>query len=200
MNRPETNGPQIVLASSSPYRRDLLARLGLAANTLAPDIDESALSGETTQAYVQRLALAKAERVRSQGADAKLTIGSDQSAVLEDCRLIKPGSFERAVAQLKAASGRRVIFWTSVAVLSADRAFCQVDAVPTIVQFRTLSQSEIERYVATEQPFDCAGGFKAEGLGIALFEAIESSDPTALIGLPLIRLSQMLRAFGLEVP
>ena len=193
--------PRIVLASGSRYRRELLERLGFDAMTYAPNIDESIYPGENTEGYVRRLAIEKATRAIDSGASqADLFIGSDQSAHLDGEPLMKPGNFARTVTQLERASGRQITFWTSIAVLSADRGFRRVDAIPTVVRFRILTRPEIERYVASEKPFDCAGGFKAEGLGIALFESLESEDPTALIGLPLIRLSQRLREFGLEIP
>ena len=193
--------PRVVLASGSRYRRELLERLGLDALAYAPNIDESIFPGETTEGYVQRLAIEKATRAFDNGAfQADLSIGSDQSACLDGERLVKPGNFARTVTQLERASGRQITFWTSIAVLSADGSFQRVDAIPSVVRFRTLTRHEIERYVEAEQPFDCAGGFKAEGLGIALFESLESQDPTALIGLPLIRLAQRLREFGFQIP
>lgn len=189
----------VVLASSSPYRLELLTRLGISPVVRTPEIDEHIRVGEDVQSYVKRLALAKAKTVVRTG-ESGLFIGADQSAILNGNRLEKPGSFTRVISQLESESNREVMFWTSVAVVSGSGTCECVDAVSTKVTFRKLTSDEIRRYAAKEAPLDCAGGFKAEGLGITLFRAVESSDPTAVIGLPLIRLSEMLRDCGLALP
>lgn len=189
----------LFLASTSPYRRELLAKLGLAFEVARPEVDETPLTGETPTAMAERLADAKARWVGARHAHAWV-IGSDQVAELNGQPLSKPGSFERAADQLAAASGQRVEFHTAAALYrhSDRRAFRFCDL--TVVQFRTLSNHEIERYLHAEQPYDCAGSFKAEALGITLFDSIESRDPTALIGLPLIGLAQVLRLAGFALP
>ena len=188
---------EIVLASTSRYRRELLGRVVAGARSAAPDIDESALAGERPEAQVLRLARAKAARVAASCPDA-IVIGSDQLAAGSAGTLGKPGTAERARQQLATLSGTSVRFLTAVAVLDA-RSGRTLDALDvTEVQFRRLSPEDIERYVAREQPFDCAGSFKSEGLGIALFERVRSDDPTALIGLPLIALCRLLRELGVE--
>lgn len=189
----------LVLASTSPYRRELLARLGLPFDVARPEVDETPLAGETPEAQAIRLADAKAGAVATRY-PAGWVIGSDQVAQLDGSALGKPGSFERAADQLAAASGKRVAFYTAVCLYSfADRRTLTMRDT-TIVQFRSLDASEIERYLHAEQPYDCAGSFKAEGLGITLFESIQTSDPTALIGLPLIGLSRLLRDAGFRLP
>ncbi len=191
--------PTLVLASTSPYRRELLARLGVAFETQAPEVDETAAPEESVPVLVARLAAAKAQAVaakRTQG----LVIGSDQAASLDGIALGKPGDAETACRQLKALSGRSVRFHTGVCVLDATDGRRWESMDETVVRVRDLSDAEIGRYVATEQPFDCAGSFKSEALGIALFDAIETSDPTALIGLPLIAVCRHLRAAGLSLP
>lgn len=189
----------LVLASSSPYRRELLGRLGLAFETAAPEVDESQRPGETAGDYVTRLARDKAAALAPRFPEA-LLIGSDQAAVLDDAVLGKPGTPENTIAQLEAASGRTVRFFTAVHLLDAGSG-CQWDICNTCsVYFRELTTTEIERYVERERPFDCAGGFRAEGLGIALFERLETDDPTGLVGLPLIGLSRLLREAGLPAP
>lgn len=187
----------LVLASGSPYRKTLLARLGLPFEVVVAGIDESSRPGEAPRQLVRRLALEKAAAVATLRPEAWV-VGSDQLAVCDDRILGKPGSKERCVEQLLACSGRCVEFLTAVAVIrpGAETAGLHVDS--TEVRFRTLGQGEVERYVEVERPFDCAGGFKCEGLGIALFEAIRSEDPTALIGLPLIWLATTLRSEGLD--
>jgi septum formation protein len=187
------------LASTSRYRRDLLARLGLPFECTRPDVDEVPLAGEPPDALARRLADAKARAVGRRYPD-DWVIGADQVAELDGQALGKPGSFERAADQLAAASGRRVAFHTAVCVYRhADRrAFAFADR--TVVQFRALNSAEIERYLHAEQPYDCAGSFKVEGLGITLFASVESVDPTALVGLPLIGLSTALRAAGHALP
>lgn len=189
----------LVLGSTSRYRRELLQRLGLPFTVAAPDVDETPLPGETPRALALRLALAKAHAVAAQHPDA-VVIGSDQVANLHGQPLGKPGTHERARAQLQRMSGETVIFQTAVAVVCAATGFEQVDLAPVEVRFRTLTGDEIERYLHAEQPYDCAGSAKSEGLGISLLDAILSDDPTALVGLPLIRTCRMLRAAGLTLP
>lgn len=189
----------LVLGSTSRYRRELLQRLNLPFDVTAPEVDEAPLPGEAPRALALRLALAKARAVARQHPEA-VVIGSDQVADLAGEPLGKPGCHERAVQQLRQMRGQTVIFQTAVAVVCAATAFEQVELAPVEVQFRALSDEEIERYLRTEQPYDCAGSAKSEGLGIALLDAIHSDDPTALIGLPLIRTCRMLRAAGLVLP
>ncbi|HVI58445.1 MAG TPA: Maf family nucleotide pyrophosphatase [Luteimonas sp.] len=188
---------RLVLASASPYRRELLERLRLPFETLRPEVDETPLASETPGALVERLALAKARAVAAQRPDAWV-VGSDQAAELDGAPLGKPGARDAAIAQLGAMSGRTIAFRTAVAVVRGDQVFAALDT--TRVRFRTLSAGEISRYVDAEQPFDCAGSFKSEGLGITLFAAIESSDPTALVGLPLIAIADLLRQAGFALP
>lgn len=189
----------LVLGSTSRYRRELLQRLGLPFAVAAPDVDETPLQSEAPRALALRLALAKAHAVAAQHPDA-VVIGSDQVADLHGQPLGKPGTHERASAQLQRMSGETVIFQTAVAVVCAATGFEQVDLAPVEVRFRTLTGDEIERYLHAEQPYDCAGSAKSEGLGISLLDAILSDDPTALVGLPLIRTCRMLRAAGLTLP
>jgi len=188
----------LVLASTSRYRRELLTRLTANFRAVAPQVDEAALPGEPPATLAQRLAAAKARDV-AQRMPGALVIGSDQVADLDGRILGKPGAPDSARAQLAASSGREVVFHTAVCLVDARetpaRAFAAIDA--TRVSFRELAPDEIARYVAREQPLDCAGSFKVEGLGIALFERIESVDPTALIGLPLMALCRLLRAAGI---
>jgi len=190
----------LVLASTSRYRRDLLSRLTSRFRALAPATDEIALAGETAAALAVRLARSKARAVAKQCPDA-IVIGSDQSAELEGTILGKPGGIEAAHAQLAAASGREMSFYTAVCLVDSRGAEpCEFAALDkTRVFFRRLENDEIARYVEQERPLDCAGSFKAEALGIALFERIESQDPTALIGLPLIALTRLLREAGIDV-
>ena len=189
----------LVLGSTSVYRRELLQRLRLPFTVAAPDVDETALPGETPHALALRLARAKAHAVAAQHPGA-VVIGSDQVADLAGHALGKPGSHERAAAQLALMSGHSVVFQTAVAVVCHATGFEQVDLAPVEVRFRALSEDEIERYLRAEQPYDCAGSAKSEGLGISLLDAIVSDDPTALIGLPLIRTCRLLRAAGLVLP
>jgi len=189
---------RIVLASSSPYRRELLARLRLQFDTKTPGIDESALHGESAGATALRLAQAKARAVRGEFPRA-LVIGCDQVAELDGTCLGKPGSHDNAVAQLKAMRGKTVVFHTAVALLNSETGAMQAADVPTTVHFRDYSDGEIDRYLAAERPYDCAGSAKIEGLGIVLVERVSSDDPSALIGLPLMRLVTMLRAEGVTV-
>jgi len=189
---------RLVLASTSPYRRDLLARLGLPFDTARPGVNETPGPGESPLALAVRLAEAKAVDVASANGDAWV-LGSDQVAELDGTALGKPGDAERARAQLAAMSGRAVCFHTGVCLARGDgRRLAALDT--TTVRFRALSDGEIARYVAAERPLDCAGSFKSEGLGIALFEAIESQDPTALVGLPLIATARLLREAGFRLP
>lgn len=188
----------LILASGSSARRVLLERLGLAFSIAAPDIDEAPLPGETPRALVTRLARQKAEAVARHERQA-LLIGSDQVAVNGAAVLGKPLGHERAVAQLTAASGGDVRFLTGVCVLDAATGAAETHVDETIVTFRALSDEEIERYVRRETPYECAGSFKSEGLGIALFERVRSLDPAALQGLPLIWLSAALRRAGVRV-
>lgn len=190
--------PRIVLASTSRYRAGLLRRLLDNFEQIAPDVDEQPLPGEAPAARAARLATAKAAAV-SQHRDA-VVIGSDQVAALGDTILHKPGSSDNAHEQLRASSGNIVDFHTSLCVLDGREGRLQTHTDHTRVVFRALSDEEIRHYVARERPFDCAGSFKSEGAGIALFERIESEDPTALIGLPLIALARLLREAGIPVP
>lgn len=191
--------PALVLGSSSPYRRELLARLRLPFTTAAPQVDETPHAHETPRALALRLALAKAREVASRHPQA-IVIGSDQVADLAGQPLGKPGTHPRAVAQLRQMSGQTVVFQTALAVVCAAAGFEQTDLAAVEVRFRALGDAEIERYLQAEQPYDCAGSAKSEGLGIALLEAIHSDDPTALVGLPLIRTARLLRAAGLQLP
>ncbi len=190
---------KIVLASTSAYRRELLQRFGLPFETARPDIDESPLPDESPAATAERLAEQKARAVAAAHPDA-LIIGSDQVAHMGETRFDKPGTVERAVTQLQTMSGRTVIFHTALALLNTRSGRIQVDAVPTQVRFRTLSDEEIIRYVDKERPLDCAGSAKSEGLGITLLEALSGDDPNALVGLPLIALARMLRNEGVSLP
>ncbi len=187
----------LILASTSRYRRELLDRLGLPFQVARPDLDESALEHETPPALAQRLAQAKAGRISSQYPQAWV-IGSDQVAALDGLALGKPGTRERAIFQLGTMSGRKVAFHTAVCLMRGDTSLEFMDT--TWVSFRELQEDEIARYVDAEQPLDCAGSFKSEGLGICLFEAIESCDPTALVGLPLIAVARLLRQAGFNLP
>lgn len=189
----------LVLGSTSRYRRELLTRLGLPFNTAAPAVDESPLPGEAPRALALRLARAKATEVAARYPKA-VVIGSDQVADLDGQPLGKPGTHDRAVAQLRAMSGRTVVFQTALTVVCVESGFEQSDLAAVEVRFRTLDDAEIERYLRAEQPYDCAGSAKSEGLGIALLESIHNDDPTALIGLPLIRTARLLRAAGLTLP
>lgn len=189
----------IVLASGSRYRRELLARLGVAFATWSPDIDESALPGENPAQTAERLARSKA-RAAAQRHPGSLIIGCDQVAEVGGAALGKPGTLERARAQLAQLSGREALFHTGLCVLHAPSGREQARVVTTDVAFRRLDAAEIERYLAREPAFDCAGSAKSEGLGIALLSRLGGSDPTALVGLPLIALAEMLRAEGIPVP
>jgi septum formation protein len=196
---PASPPPDLVLASTSRYRKELLGRLNLAFGVQAPEVDETPLGGEPPVDTASRLALAKARAVgRNRG--GVLVIGSDQVAVADGLRLDKPGSLEKAREQLRHASGRQVTFHTALALLNTATGRVQAEVVPTTVRFRSLTADEIDRYLAAEPAIDCAGSAKVEGLGISLMEEIQSADPTALIGLPLIALSRMLRNEGVAIP
>jgi septum formation protein len=192
---------RLILASSSAYRRELLSRLGLPFEAIAPDIDETPLPGEAPQATALRLAAAKARAVAAAHPDA-LVIGSDQVATLDDLQIGKPGDHARALAQLQLMRGREVVFHTALCLWDgrvADPAgAAQIENVQVKVRFRDLPDAELDAYLRIEQPYDCAGSAKNEGLGIALLESIASTDPTALTGLPLIALTGMLRRAGVR--
>jgi septum formation protein len=189
--------PRLILASTSRYRRELLQRLRMPFEVVSPDVDESPQPGEAPGAMAARLALAKAEAVAAQQSDA-VVIGSDQVAELDGAAIGKPHTHDRAFAQLRAMSGRRVVFHTAVAVVRRERGFAQALLAPVVVTFRVLTDTEIDHYLRAEQPYDCAGSAKCETLGIALLAAIDSDDPTALVGLPLIRTCALLREAGLD--
>ncbi|SEQ64380.1 MAF protein [Pseudomonas sp. NFACC02] len=189
----------LLLASSSPYRRELLERLRLPFVCASPDIDERHHPGESATALVKRLAQEKAIALAAHF-PKHLIIGSDQVAVLGEQILGKPHTFERALEQLSASSGKSVSFLTGLALYNSQTGHCQVDCVPFTVHMRELSAPRISRYLHAEQPYDCAGSFKAEGLGVSLFHSTEGPDATSLIGLPLIRLVDMLAAEGVEIP
>jgi septum formation protein len=190
---------KLVLASTSAYRRMLLERFQLPFEVARPEVDETPAPGETPSQTAQRLAIEKARAVAGMY-PAALVIGSDQVAHVDGEIFGKPGTVERAVAQLQSMSGRTVIFDTALAVLNARTGSVRCESVPTRVKFRTLSDDEIIRYVEKERPLDCAGSAKAEALGITLLDSLSGDDPTALIGLPLIALSRLLRAEGVVLP
>ena len=188
----------VVLASTSPFRRELLTRLGISFETAAPDVDESPRQDETPDALVRRLSEAKARAVGE--SCSGLIIGSDQVATTGTDILGKPGTHECAAAQLQHLSGKTVTFHTGLCLLDSASGELQLDVVPFRVVFRQLDGERIERYLRHDQPYNCAGSFKSEGLGITLFERMEGDDPTALIGLPLIRLTTMLARAGVVLP
>ncbi len=188
----------VVLGSTSRYRRELLARLHLPFDVAAPEVDETPLPGEAPRELALRLALAKAKAVAARHPEA-VVIGSDQVADLAGQPLGKPGTHERAVQQLRQMRGQAVVFQTALAVVCLATGFEEVDLAPVRVQFRALTDTEIENYLQAEKPYDCAGSAKSEGLGIALLESIDNDDPTALVGLPLIRTARMLRAAGVKL-
>jgi septum formation protein len=200
MSSPPLSAPNrpVVLGSTSVYRRELMARLRIPFDVAAPDVDETPQPGEKPQALAGRLALAKARAVAARYPQAAV-IGSDQVADLDGEPLGKPGTHARAVQQLQRMRGRIVVFQTAVAVVCLDSGFEQWDIAPVRVRFRDLSDDEIEAYLRAETPYDCAGSAKSEGLGITLLESIDNDDPTALVGLPLIRTCQMLRAAGVRL-
>jgi septum formation protein len=189
---------KLILGSTSPYRRELLARLRIPFEVAAPDVDETAQASETPKQLACRLAMAKARAVANQF-PACVVIGSDQVAELEGQALSKPGNHARATAQLQQMRGKTVIFQTAVAVVCQETGFAQMDLAQVKVKFRALSDAEIEAYLQAETPYDCAGSAKSEGLGIALLESIDNDDPTALVGLPLIRTCRMIQAAGVKV-
>lgn len=196
---PAANTRPLVLGSTSPYRRELLARLRVPFQVADPGVDEAGRPGESPEDLALRLALAKARAVAQRFPQA-VVIGSDQVADLAGEALGKPGNHDRAVEQLRRMRGRSVVFQTAVAVICQESGFEAVELAAVRVQFRELSDREIEAYLLAERPYDCAGSAKSEGLGIALLDAIDSDDPTALVGLPLIRTCRLLRAAGLELP
>ena len=195
---PETAIRRLILGSTSPYRRELMLRLRLPFDVVSPDVDETPLAGEAPRALALRLALAKARAVAAMHPNA-VVIGSDQVADLDGEPLGKPGTHARATAQLQRMRGKTVVFQTAVAVVCIETGFSQMDLAEVNVKFRNLDDEEIECYLLAETPYDCAGSAKSEGLGIALLESIDSDDPTALVGLPLIRTCQMLRAAEVKV-
>ncbi len=189
---------KLILGSTSPYRRELLARLRIPFDVAAPDVDEAPQAFESPKLLACRLAMAKARAVAAQF-PAAVVIGSDQVADLDSMPLGKPGTHERAVLQLQQMRGKTVIFQTAVAVVCFETNFAQMDLAQVKVKFRELSDLEIENYLRAETPYDCAGSAKSEGLGIALLESIDNDDPTALVGLPLIRTCRMIQAAGIKV-
>lgn len=188
----------LVLASTSPYRRELLKRIGIPFETASPNVDETVVDGETPEQLVKRLAESKARAVAEAHQNA-LIIGSDQVAVLDNKILGKPGNHEIAVQQLSNARGKKVLFLTGLCLLNAKTGKTQINVDKFSVEFRQLTSSQIENYLRREKPYDCAGSFKSEGLGISLFEKMEGDDPNALIGLPLITLINMLYNEGLDI-
>ena len=190
---------RLILGSTSRYRRELLQRLHLPFDVIAPEVDETPAAGEAPADLARRLALAKAHAVAGRHPDA-VVIGSDQVADLAGEPLGKPGNHAHATAQLRRMRGRTVVFQTALAVVCRASGFEAVDLAPVRVQFRDLADAEIERYLSLEQPYDCAGSARSEGLGISLLDAIHSDDPTALVGLPLIRTCRMLREAGIAAP
>jgi len=194
---------KLILGSTSPFRKELLERLQIEFSCASPDIDETPVDGETIEQMVMRLSEIKAEAIAEQISDSgedALIIGSDQSAALNGKPLTKPGNFENAVKQLSEASGQRIVFQTGLCLLNTRTGKKQTICEPYTVVFKKLSADMIERYLVKEEPYNCAGSFKSEGLGIALFEKFEGEDPNSLIGLPLIKLIGMLANEGLEIP
>ncbi|MEZ2745064.1 nucleoside triphosphate pyrophosphatase [Halopseudomonas bauzanensis] len=189
----------LVLASSSPYRRALLDRLGIPFEHAAPEVNETPRTGETAEQLTLRLALDKARALAGRYAD-HLIIGSDQVLLLDGQAVSKPGTHAAATDQLRRCSGRTVQFTTSLCLLNSATDHYQLTSEPFMVSFRELDDDSIERYLQREQPYDCAGSFKMEGLGISLFRALRGDDPNSLIGLPLIRLCEMLRQEGVQLP
>ena len=194
----ESTHRKLVLGSTSPYRRELLERLRIPFEVAAPDVDETPRPSESPQQLACRLAMSKARAVAAQF-PACVVIGSDQVADLDGHALGKPGNHARAVAQLHEMRGQTVIFQTAVAVVCLETGFAQMDLAQVKVKFRDLTDAEIESYLLAETPYDCAGSAKSEGLGIALLESIDNDDPTALVGLPLIRTCRMIQAAGVKL-
>ena len=189
---------KLILASSSPYRRELLERLKIPFEVIAPEVDETPHPGETPEKLVERLAIEKAQKIAGKTRGV-LVIGSDQVAVYNGHIVGKPHSHDKAVQQLREASGRTVTLYTGLALINADTQRIQREVIPYRVTFRALSDAQIESYLRLEQPYSCAGSVKSEGLGIALLEKFEGEDPNTLIGLPLIRLVRMLENEGINV-
>lgn len=189
---------KIVLGSTSPFRREILNKLGLPFECAKPEVDESPRPDETPEQLVARLSEAKARAVADEHPNS-LIIGSDQVAILDKKILGKPGDHTRATEQLIAASGKSVTFLTGLCLYNSNSGKTQIEVVPFVVHFRELSKSQIDNYLKAEQPYNCAGSFKSEGLGISLFEKLEGDDPNTLIGLPLIRLIRMLESEGVTV-
>ena len=189
----------ILLASSSPYRKELLLRLGITFDTCSPDIDETSIKDENAEQLVRRLAIEKSKAMQDTHPNT-LIIGSDQVAVLGNKILTKPGDHTTAIEQLKASSGKMVKFYTGLCLLNTATQQAQTDVITYVVTFRQLNEEQIENYLRQEQPYNCAGSFKSEGLGVALFEKMAGDDPSALIGLPLIRLTTMLTNEGVDIP
>ena len=189
---------KLILASSSPFRRELLERLKIPFEVIAPEVDESSHSGETPQQLVERLAIEKAQKIAAQRPDA-LVIGSDQVAVYDGRVVGKPHTHDKAVQQLRSAAGKAVTLYTGLALVNAATRRVQCEVIPFRVLFRALSDAQIESYLRKEQPYSCAGSVRSEGLGIALLERFEGEDPNTLIGLPLIRLVRMLENEGVNI-
>ncbi|MCR4345910.1 MAG: Maf family nucleotide pyrophosphatase [Sulfuricaulis sp.] len=189
---------KLILASSSPYRRELLERLQIPFEVMAPEVDETPRPGETPEKLVERLAIEKAQKIAGQKPGA-LVIGSDQVAIYNGRIVGKPHSHDKAVEQLRSASGRAVTLYTALALVNADTQRLQCEVIPYRVTFRPLTDAQIEAYLHKEQPYSCAGSVKSEGLGIALLEKFEGDDPNTLIGLPLIRLVRMLENEGIKI-
>jgi septum formation protein len=189
---------KLILASSSPYRRELLERLKIPFDVMAPEVDETPRPGEMPEKLVERLAVEKAQKIAGQK-PGTLVIGSDQVAVYNGSIVGKPHRHDKAVEQLRSASGRTVTLYTGLVLVNADTQRVQCEVIPYRVTFRTLTDAQIESYLRKEQPYSCAGSVKSEGLGIALLERFEGDDPNTLIGLPLIRLVRMLENEGLKI-
>ena len=190
---------QLILGSTSPFRKELLQRLSIPFTTDSPNIDETPLKNESPEDYVLRLSLEKARAVAKQHPNA-LIIGSDQCSVLNGIIRGKPGNHENAMQQLRESSSERVSFLTGLCLYDSKTDEYQLDLIPFYVDFRKLTDTEIDAYLKADQPYECAGSFKSEGLGMSLFKRLHGDDPTALIGLPLIRLSEMLRKKGVDIP
>ena len=188
----------LILASSSPFRKELLSRLHLPFDTVSPDIDETRMSDESAEQYVRRLALEKAQVVAQDNVNSVI-IGSDQCAYLNGQILGKPGTHENAIKQLQQARGQEVVFYTGLCVMQQSSGFSEVDCIQYRVGFRDLTDQQIEHYLITEKPYNCAGSFKSEAYGISLFSYMSGDDPTSIIGLPLIRLISMLEAVDVKV-